>query len=93
MNIRALAVTLACCSGIAGMASASAAGVTAMNAKVRAALHADLGHAAHDIQVDSFGGTIQLSGTVDSRSTKDRAIQVATDVDGVNHVENVLVQK
>jgi osmotically-inducible protein OsmY len=92
VNLRALAVMLGALSGLGVAASVSASDAPAINAKVRAALRADLGHAAKDIQVDSFGGTVQLSGTVDSRSTGDRAIRVATDVAGVNHVENALVR-
>lgn len=63
------------------------------NARVRTALRADLGADARFIKVESYGGTVRLSGSVDSPSTSDDAFRAATDVDGVNHVMNILVPK
>ncbi len=59
--------------------------------RVRSALRTDLGSAAHLIRIDSYGGTVQLSGAVDSRKTIDRALLSASDVDGVNHVMDDMV--
>jgi osmotically-inducible protein OsmY len=88
-----LVVVLGCWSCLGGTATLAATDVPAINARVQAALQADLGSAARHIEVDSFGGTVQLSGTVDSRSTGDRAIRIAADVAGVNHVENAFVRE
>lgn len=65
---------------------------SALNTRVRAALHRDLGTEAQDIQVDSYGGTVQLTGSVASRSLWLDAAETATEVLGVNHVLNVLEQ-
>lgn len=61
-----------------------------LNSRVRAALYRDLGPGAGDIQVDSYGGTVQLSGSVESRAMWDGAATSAGEVHGVNHVLNVL---
>lgn len=63
----------------------------ATNQRVRSALRADLGSAAHLIRIESYGGTVQLSGALDSRKTIERALLSASDVDGVNHVMDDMV--
>lgn len=62
-----------------------------LNTRVRAALHRDLGSGAQDVRVDSYGGTVQLTGFVASRSIWHGAAESATGVSGVNHVLNVMV--
>lgn len=61
---------------------------SALNTRVRSALHRDLGSEAKNIQVDSYGGTVQLTGSVASRSLWLGAVDSATGVTGVNHVLN-----
>lgn len=73
------------------MAPAWAGGAdSALNTRVRSALYRDLGPGARDVQVDSYGGTVQLTGSVASRSLWLGAAESATGVSGVNHVLNVM---
>ena len=58
--------------------------------KVKAALIADPTTKAHQIEVETFKGTVQLSGWVDSDSARERATQVARNVEGVREVKNSL---
>jgi osmotically-inducible protein OsmY len=45
---------------------------------------------AHQINVDTFKGTVQLSGFVESNQARTRALQLAKDVDGVKQVKDAL---
>lgn len=65
---------------------------SALNTRVRSALYRDLGPEAQDIQVNSYGGTVQLTGSVASRSLWLDAADSAIGVSGVNHVLNVMEQ-
>jgi hyperosmotically inducible protein len=58
--------------------------------KVNAALMADQGTNAGDIDVDVRNGVVQLSGFVSSDVEKQRATEVAMGVKGVKSVDNVL---
>ena len=58
--------------------------------KVKAALVADPATKAHQISVETFKGVVQLSGFVDSSEAKQRASQVAENVEGVRDVKNEL---
>lgn len=58
--------------------------------KVKAALVADPTTKAHEINVETFKGTVQLSGFVDSSEARSRATQVAQQVEGVKNVKNDL---
>lgn len=92
MKMPALHLTLAALLGSAcWVVSAGVEDDLATSARVRTALRADLGLQARYIEVDSYGGTVQLTGPVDSPSAREAAIRCATDVDGVNHVINQLV--
>ncbi|MCY1377067.1 Osmotically-inducible protein Y [compost metagenome] len=46
-----------------------------------------------DIKVNTFNGTVQLTGFVDSQWQIDKAVQVAASVNGVRSVTNDLVHK
>lgn len=61
-----------------------------LDARVRSALHRDLGPDAHGIRVDSYGGTVRLAGSVGSHRLWVDAQESAVDVQGVNHVLNVM---
>jgi osmotically-inducible protein OsmY len=90
--------------GVAGCSSTSERGTaetTAANAgrvvddsvitgKVKAALIADPTTKAHQIEVETFKGTVQLSGFVDDATARRRAGEVAKNVDGVKSVKNDL---
>ena len=60
----------------------------ALETRVRSALHRDMGSDASGIRVDSYGGTVRLTGSVASRPLSIDAQESAVDVQGVNHVLN-----
>jgi hyperosmotically inducible protein len=61
-----------------------------ITAKVKSALIADPTTKAGQISVETFQGTVQLSGFVDDAEAKSRASQVARNVEGVKDVKNSL---
>ena len=61
--------------------------------RVKAALIADPVTKAHQIDVDTFKGTVQLNGFVDTAASKERAGEVARHTKGVTKVENNLAVK
>lgn len=58
--------------------------------KVKAALVADSTTKAHQISVETFKGTVQLSGFVDDAAARTRATEIARNIDGVKDVDNNL---
>lgn len=58
--------------------------------KVKAALVADDTTKAHQINVETYKGVVQLSGFVDSADARARAGELARNVDGVKDVKNSL---
>ena len=64
-----------------------------ISTKVKAALAGDPDVKATDVQVETFKGTVQLSGFVDSRENISRAVDLARRVDGVRDVKNDLIVK
>jgi len=63
----------------------------ALTAKVKSALIAEPGLKALAIDVDTSGGVITLNGTANSDESRDKAVQVAQNVQGVKLVRNNLV--
>ena len=61
-----------------------------VTAKVKAALVADPMTKAHQINVETFKGTVQLSGFVETDEARARALQLARDVDGVKKVKDAM---
>jgi hyperosmotically inducible protein len=61
--------------------------------RVKAALIADPVTKAHQIDVETFKGTVQLNGFVDTAASKDRASVVAKNTKGVTTVRNNLTVK
>jgi hyperosmotically inducible protein len=61
-----------------------------LTAKVKAALIDDPATKARQIEVDTFRGTVQLNGFVDSADEKAAATRVAHSVNGVQNVRNNL---
>ncbi len=61
-----------------------------ITAKVKTALVSDPATKAHQISVETFQGTVQLSGFVDDTEARTRATQVARTVEGVKDVKNSL---
>lgn len=66
---------------------------TAITAKVKAALAGDPDVKGRDVSVETFRGTVQLSGFVDSPANVARAADLARRVDGVREVRNSLIVK
>jgi osmotically-inducible protein OsmY len=64
-----------------------------ITAKVKSALLAEKDVNSFDIKAETFNGTVQLSGFVDSQWQIDKAVQVAAAVTGVQHVKNDLIHK
>jgi osmotically-inducible protein OsmY len=58
--------------------------------KIKSQLAADDFLRSFDISVETYKGTVRLSGEVDSQGAVDRAGQIARGVDGVRSVENNL---
>jgi hyperosmotically inducible protein len=61
--------------------------------RVKAALIADPVTKAHQIDVETFKGTVQLNGFVDTAASKDRASEIAKNTRGVTSVHNNLTVK
>src|SRR5687767_14028485 len=61
--------------------------------RVKAALIAHPTTKAHQIDVETFKGTVQLNGFVDSSASKERATEVARNTKGVTAVRNNLTVK
>jgi osmotically-inducible protein OsmY len=93
-----LGSTMAGCASTAGQQSAGAGQQSAgevvddgvVTAKVKAKLIDDPVTKAYQINVKTFKGTVQLSGSVDSAEARSRATQLARDVGGVKDVKNSL---
>jgi hyperosmotically inducible protein len=61
---------------------------TVITTKVKAAILAEPSLKATEINVETFKGTVQLSGFVASRAAIDKAVAVARGVKGVESVKN-----
>jgi osmotically-inducible protein OsmY len=65
----------------------------AIAAKVKSALIADPDVKGTQVNVDVFKGTVQLSGFVDNAANAQKAVRIASSVEGVAEVRNNLVVK
>jgi osmotically-inducible protein OsmY len=61
-----------------------------VTAKVKAALIEDPVTKAHNINVETFKGRVQLSGFVETDEARTRALQLARDVEGVKNVKDAM---
>lgn len=66
---------------------------TVITAKVKTALATDKTVAAHDVNVETREGVVQLAGFVDSSAQKAQASEVARRIAGVKQVDNQLEVK
>ncbi len=66
---------------------------TSITARVKLALVGDERVRARDVEVETFRGTVQLSGFVDNADQKTRAGEIAAATAGVRRVQNDLVVK
>jgi osmotically-inducible protein OsmY len=86
----AAAVMTGCSSAPTQQSAGEAVDDGVVTAKVKAALVADPVTKAHQINVETFKGTVQLSGFVESDEARTRALQLARDVDGVKKVKDAM---
>lgn len=77
----------------AGASIAESAGDMAITAKVQAALAADGALSVMDIEVDTEGGRVALSGTAPDENARERATSLVTAIEGVVAVDNRLQVK
>ena len=61
--------------------------------KVKAAILEEPSLKSTEINVETFKGTVQLSGFVSSRAAVDKAVEVARQVKGVTSVKNDMIVK
>lgn len=61
---------------------------TVITTKVKAAIFKDATLKSAEINVETFKGTVQLSGFVNSREDVNKAVSVARNVSGVKSVKN-----
>lgn len=87
-----LAIVLASLLGCAGTSKKEATGEyiddTVITTKVKAAILAEPSLKSSEINVETFKGTVQLSGFVNSRGDITKAVEVARGVKGVTSVKN-----
>jgi len=87
-----IAVTLAAVLGCAGTQTRESTGEyiddTAITTKVKTALFNEPSLKSTEIGVETFKGTVQLSGFVSSRADINKAVEVARGVGGVTSVKN-----
>lgn len=77
-----------CASGPKSETAGQYVGDSAITAKVKAKLVEDPALKAREINVETYKGTVQLSGFVSSREEANRAAAVARDISGVTSVKN-----
>ncbi len=61
--------------------------------KVKSLIAADAFLNSFQISVETFKGTVQLSGFVDSQQTANKAVEIARGVKGVTSVKNNMIVK
>jgi osmotically-inducible protein OsmY len=61
---------------------------TAITTKVKAAIFEELSLKSAEVNVETFKGTVQLSGFVSSRADINKAVELARGVKGVTSVKN-----
>jgi osmotically-inducible protein OsmY len=77
-----------CATGPKSETAGQYVGDSAITAKVKAKLIEDPALKARDINVETYKGTVQLSGFVSSKEEASRAAAVARDINGVTSVKN-----
>ena len=95
--ILSLLASVAFYSGCAGTPTRKSTGEflddATITTRVKSAFATDPGVKAMDVKVDTFKGTVQLNGFVNTAEEKSRAEQIARGVQGVTNVQNNLSVK
>ena len=86
----ALSMTLLCCSAAFADNATSRLDDAGVTTKVKSALITNKDTKASQINVETSGGVVQLSGFVDSQAAKQAAETTAANVSGVKDVQNNL---
>ena len=84
----AMAATLGCASTAKTEGTGEYVDDTVITTKVKAAIFEEPTLKSAEINVETFKGTVQLSGFVSSQASINRAVQVANTVKGVKSVKN-----
>jgi hyperosmotically inducible protein len=84
----AAATTFGCASTARSEGTGEYVDDTVVTAKVKAAIFEQPGLKSAEINVETFKGTVQLSGFVSSQASADSAVTVAKGVKGVKSVKN-----
>jgi hyperosmotically inducible periplasmic protein len=84
---------VACASTRTTKSAGEAVDDTVTTASVKSALIGDPTTKAYQIDVETFKGTVQLNGFVDSAASKQRATEIAKNTKGVTSVRNNLTVK
>jgi osmotically-inducible protein OsmY len=102
-EIKSVAIYLVCIALIVALASCAGTRTkestgeyvddSLITSKVKAALAADPVTKAREISVETFKGTVQLSGFVGTAAEKEKAGEIARKVKGVVDVKNNIVVK
>lgn len=88
-SVLLLAAALSACAGTPGRESTGEyIDDTAITTKVKAAFVKDKTVDALDIKVDTFKGSVQLSGFADTPAQVERAVEIARSTPGVKAVKN-----
>jgi len=85
-----LATLVGCAGGTTSQSTGEVVDDAAITTKVKTALIRSDEVDANDVQVETYKGTVQLSGFVRDREDIDRAEELASNVDGVRQVRNDL---
>jgi len=93
LMVLVLAVIAGCASSRTQESTGQYVDDSAITTKVKAAMLEDPGLKSLQVGVETFKGTVQLSGFVNSQEMRNRAAQVASRVNGVKSVKNDLVVK
>ena len=88
-----LMVTLGCASTRTHEGTGEYVDDSVITTKVKAAIFNEPGLKSSEVQVETFKGTVQLSGFVSSRDDIKRAVKVASAVNGVKSVTNQMQLK
>ena len=84
-----LALLAACAAGPRATHPPESGSDAALSARVKAAIATDVGaRAAGSLNVETYGGVVELSGFADSETQANRAAQAAKKVQGVRSVRN-----
>lgn len=85
-----LATLVGCAGGPNQKSTGEVIDDAAVTTRVKTALIRDDQVDANDVEVETYKGTVQLSGFVEDREDIDRAEELASNVDGVREVRNDL---